>query len=273
MIAPKTPSPLYAIFIYITIFAASLLAAYVLYGVLGSTGAFESKGIQLGGAAAGFAAVLWLSDKIFHNLLSTIHAHQKESSQTEQLATIARQNAIITELVAAQLSPRSIPRQFVAAISKDAGIAYAYPMDWVPSDERFVGIYFRPVQATENDPEVFRGNITVTSKRLDIQIPDDAGGQPVADATMDLTLEQVKTLYRASEITSERIMVDGIPGRRHRGKYTHFQSGVVVGFDIILALDIPSARIFTFALHEREALLESSSSILLTIVGTIKIKA
>ncbi|TNE90566.1 hypothetical protein [Porticoccus sp.] len=53
------------VFAYLIIFGTSLIGAAVLYGGLKSTGVFESEGMELGGAAAGFVIILLIAKRIF----------------------------------------------------------------------------------------------------------------------------------------------------------------------------------------------------------------
>lgn len=266
----KSTSAITAIAIYVIIFFASLLAAYVLYGLLSSTGTFNSKGAQLGGAAAGFVIVLFLSAHIFNKILQQVHSNQKDITQEDANATILRLQSTIDELLASQLAPSSVPLGFVSYISKDEGLAYSCPRDWLPREEKFLGMYHRPAQTTDGEPESFNGNITITISKLG-NVANDLN-QESADGIMDITRDSVVKLYSAKNVMTERTIVDGLYGRRYRGNYIHFQSGKNISFDIILALDPQSKRIFLFALHETTELIESSSTILLTIVGTAKIR-
>jgi len=70
-ISIKEIDPLWAIIIISSI---SLLVAYITFGMLQSTGAFNNEKIQLGGAAAGFFAVFLLIHKSYSSQLDKSRA-------------------------------------------------------------------------------------------------------------------------------------------------------------------------------------------------------
>lgn len=261
-----------ALVVHTLIFGTSLLAAYVLYGVLKSTGTFENKGAQLGGAAAGFVIVFLLSSSVFSNMLKRLHDNQKDSESEDAKITIKRLQATIDELISVQFSPGFIPAGFAGHTAREEGLAYAYPIDWQPKNEKSIGQYFRSPIQSQGKPELFNGNIMVTIVPISSAPSGQPQNQESIDAILDANRDGVAKLYSAQNVTSEKIFVAGLAGRRYRGNFIHFESKAAVSFDLILVLEPQSSRLFCFSLYERTELIEAASAKLLTLVATAKIR-
>lgn len=90
-------------FAFIIIFCLSLLAAGILYGLLESTGMFETKGMRLGGAAGGFIVILIISHRIFASIQKRIELQtdKKEIAERDSCISVLKQE--VERLSAAQI--------------------------------------------------------------------------------------------------------------------------------------------------------------------------
>jgi len=184
--------------VYTLIFVSSLLAAVILYGLLSSTGIWESKGIQLGGAAAGFVIFFLLANRVFHSL-QKLHTEQRNNNNQQRIDALEQE---INQLKAEESPNIECPSNFETVVSKDFGLAFSKPREWKNTPEQIVGLYLRP-SVKDIPTSEFGGNITVTVTPLE-QIPNMPSN--LADISPDalkapfITAQQ---FYSATDISWE----------------------------------------------------------------------
>ncbi len=251
---------------YTLIFSSSLIAAIILYGSLSSTGIVESKGIQLGGAAAGFVIVFHLANRVFHSL-QKLQIDQTTRNEQRQIDALKQE---IDRLKMQENPNIECPNNFESIISKDFGVGFSKPRHWRNHPEQHVGIYMQPLDE-KTISAGFRGNITVTSTPLD-QLP----GLPInpedipTDALKGPFLTAIKTYsgegaeWSSTFIANRRAMSSSFSYSRPENP----ESKIIV--EGVTVLDEKGHRLFVFALHESELRAEESSQLFRQLLSTVK---
>lgn len=260
---------------FVLLFGCSSIAAWLLYGILSSTGVVTSKGFQLGGAAAGFVVIFWISHRILTSLF-TQHADRiRTDTIARQQEKISELNDTITRLRSGELPPVVCPEGYAPIVSRDNGIALAWPSDWDPHQEKTVAAILRPLD--EQIAELgFRGNIFVTSTPLDekgIQLleslKEGAEGKKLVDLTLQLPALHALQFFEGSEPAIEQFPIGKRMGVRCRSSYPRKgHPGRTNSFDCITVIDDQAMRFFVFALHECEELAEASREVFLKVVSS-----
>lgn len=260
---------------FLLLFCCSSIAAWLLYGLLSSTGVVTSKGFQLGGAAAGFVVIFWVSHRILRSLLKQHRENIQTSTIAEQQERISKLEGIISHLQSGELPPVICPENFVPFVSRDNGIALACPTEWEPIQERTVASFIRPINE-EVAKLGFRGNIFVTSTPLDEQgtellesLNQGNKGQKLVDLALQLPALNALKFLKGDEPSVEPFPVGPKRGIRCRSFYPRKEfPGQRNYFDCITVIDEEAGRFFIFALHECEELAEDSREILLQVVSS-----
>ncbi|MBL7178949.1 MAG: hypothetical protein ISS65_01910 [Desulfobacterales bacterium] len=267
--------------VFLLLFGCNLLAAILLYGALESTGTFESQKMRLGGAAAGFVIFLLVSSRVFLSI-------KKNADQAERDETVKETNLRIKELEAenqrlksAQFPEIRCPEGFELVYSSDLRLGFARPKTWILNPETQVGMYMRPLEPGEMDRLYFQGNINITA--IHVTSPEfqvlleqrGAKGQDGAFEPDDEFLKSpflpVKTHLQASGLRFEPTFVDNARGIHCVARYPH--KDVQGKFNIMEGISVfheDQARLFIFALHECEELINESREVFQRLVSTVK---
>jgi len=258
------------------LFVCSSAAAWLLYGILSSTGIFESKGIQLGGAAAGFVVIFGISHKILTSLSSQQANRFKAHIISTQQDKIAELNDTIRRLRSGELPPVDCPEGYKPIVSKENCIALSYPSDWKLMQEKTVAAFSRPLDKEKLTQLKFQGNIWVTSTPLTeegIQLLkamiEGAEEKEIIQRALRLPAIQALKYFDGSEPIIEQFAVGKRIGVRCRGNY-HRKNvpGSSNYLDCITVIDEQSNNFFLFTLHECEELAEESLEIFLRVVSS-----
>ncbi|HEB28258.1 MAG TPA: hypothetical protein ENI05_10850 [Porticoccus sp.] len=252
--------------IYFVLFGSSLLAAVILYGALPSTGIWESKGIQLSGAAAGFIIFFLLANRVFHSL-QKLQIEQRNNNNQQRIDALEQK---INQLKAGELPDIECPSNFETIISKDFGLGFSKPREWGNHPEQHVGIYMQPL-----DEKVvaagFRGNIAVTVTPLD-QLP----GLP--SDPKDIPLEALKgpslsakKAWSGGDISWNPTYVANRRAMKSTFNYTLPENPEIhVSVEGVVVLDEAGRKLFVFALHEAEQRAKESRQLFRQLISTVK---
>ncbi len=260
---------------YLLLFFCSSAAAWLLYGLLSSTGMVAQQGFQLGGAAAGFVVIFWIS----HRILKSLY---KQHTERLQCATIAEKDEIISQLEdtvcqlrTGELPPVICPEGFTPLVSRDNGLALAQPLAWEPHPEQTVVMLLRPMSEDQRALG-FRGNINITSKPLDadwdksIESPGvGADRQKSIDEALHFQLYAQLKVFHAEKPTLEPFYVGTQRGVRCRSLVPHPTIPERMNrIDCVLVVDEEHARLFSFSLVECKECAEESTEVFLKIVSS-----
>jgi len=104
----------------------SLGAAIVLFYFLDSFAQVQSKGVSLGGAAAGFVVIFLLLRDTYFRVTSTERKFKNLSADEK----IHRLETQIEQLIASKLDNFIVPQGHKSEISKEFQFGFCYPKDW-----------------------------------------------------------------------------------------------------------------------------------------------
>lgn len=104
----------------------SLGAAVVLFYFLDSVAQVQSKGVSLGGAAAGFVVIFLLLRDTYFRVTSTERKFKNLSADEK----IHRLETQIEQLIASKLDNFIVPQGYKSEISKEFQFGFCYPEDW-----------------------------------------------------------------------------------------------------------------------------------------------
>lgn len=262
---------------FLLLFMCSSAAAWLLYGILSSTGIFESKGIQLGGAAAGFVVIFGISHKILTSLSSQQTDRFRSDIITTQHKQISELNDTIRRLRSGELPPVDCPVGYTPIISKDNSIALLYPSDWLLSKEKTVAAFFRPLEKQQLNLLKFQGNIWITSTPLTEEgiellkgINEGAGEKKIIDLALRLpAVQALKYFGGKNDPLIEHFSIGKRMGVRCRGTYPRKNvQGSNNYFDCITVIDEQTNNFFIFAMHECEEFADASVEIFLRVVSS-----
>lgn len=256
---------------FIIVFGSSLVASAVLYGALKSSGIFARKGVELGGAAAGFVVILYLANRVFKGLQKEHLAAFVNRELTSQRERISELQHLVARLRSGELPAVQCPDGFEVLVSRDLGVGFAHPKEWEQSPERFVGIFMRPLDQGVLE-RGFRGNISVTVT----PVPSSEGSAQSSESD-ELLDELLKTPIEAaikawsgenvrwkSTYLANRKALEGIfdyPRKEREDKRNVVECVVV--FDNI------AHRLFIFALYECEEAAEPSRELFRRMLSTV----
>jgi hypothetical protein len=260
---------------FLLIFVCSTFAAWLLYGLLSSTGAVSGKGWQLGGAAAGFVVIFWISHKILASLSKQQTEREQIATETELRTRLHEMEQLNERLRAGDLPPVICPPGFTAVISRDNGVAIARPVSWEPTGEQIVAAFFRPL----DDRIVamgFRGNIFVSATAMNEAALTKVQVLARGDATANmeklvLIIPAIKTLQylEGNEPLIEPFPIGRKSGIRCR---SHYPRKGIEGkrnyFDCITVIDHDTRQFYIFTLHECEELKDESLEIFMKVVAS-----
>lgn len=256
-------NPILAFFI---IFGSSLFAAIILYGALPSTGVWESKGIQLGGAAAGFLIFFLCANRVFHSL-QKVQTEQRNNNDQQRIDALEQK---INQLKAGESPDIECPSNFETIVSKDFGLGFSKPREWSRHPEQHVGVYMQPLD--EKVKAVgFQGNISVTVTPL-----DQLSGLP--SDPKDISIETLKSPFLAAmEALSGKDLSWNptyVANRRAMNcTFNYNRPGnpdIQVTVEGMVVLDEEGRRLFIFALHEAEPRAEESKQLFRQLISTVK---
>jgi hypothetical protein len=223
---------------FVIIFGASLLASLLLYGLLKSTGVFKSKGMQLGGAAAGFVIIFIVASQIFGGIDS--RRHQEE---------ITELNEEITDLKRGVNPGIECPDGFADEISLDNGIAYAYPIDWPPAPYKFVAHYLAPVSVEPSESDSFRANISITVSPLESALSDKLDKAEVTERdVLEINAAGIVKAFKGYNEESSVFIVDNHQGLKTTLEYEDLTTGINLSVEQVTVIDRKANRFFAFTL-------------------------
>jgi len=260
---------------FLLIFGCSAIAAWLLYGLLASTGVVTSKTFQLGGAAAGFVVIFCISYRILKSLFQQYRESVQTATISEQQERISQLENTIRRLRSGELPPVVCPDNFVPVVSRDDGIALACPTEWERIQEHTVAAFIRPL-SEETTTLGFRGNIFITSTPLYAQgiallqnLKQGAEGRRLADLSLQLPALKAMEFFEGDQPTIEPFPVATKRGIRCRSYYPRKGApGKRNYFDCVTVIDENAQRFFIIALHEAEELAEESREVLLKMVSS-----
>lgn len=269
------------IIVFIIIFGCNLVAAVLLYGVLESTGTFESQKMRLGGAAAGFAIFLISSSHIFLSIKKNADQAERDEVVKERDLRIKELKAENIRLKSAQLPEIRCPEGFELVYLSDLRIGFARPNTWTIHPEIQVGMYMRPLEPGEMERLCFQGNINITATHVSGQefraileqrrVKGQDGDFEPNDEFLKSPFISVKNLLQATDIQFMSTFVDNARGihcvARYPRKNAQGQFNIMEGISVF---NEDQARLFIFALHECEELINESREIFQRLVSTVK---
>lgn len=250
---------------FLVIFCASLIGASVLYGAFPSTGVFQNKEFQLGGAAAGFVAIFLLASQVFRSLQKQ-QAESLAKSQSSQIKTLEQE---LKALRREGLPDVICPDGFEVIVSKDYGIGFSKPRLWEPNTEQSIGLYMRPINSENIDPS-FRGNINVTVTPL-----ENRAGIP--EKLSELSNEELKSpfiaaiqLYSGKSVEwNETYISNRRAVKVSFNFHPSYNPNATVFCEGAVVLDELSKQLFIFALYESELLISESKKYFHQLLSTI----
>lgn len=251
---------------YSLIFGSSLLAAVILYGLLSSTGIWESKGIQLGGAAAGFIIFFLFSNRVFHSL-QKLQTEQRNNNDQQRIDALEQE---INQLKAGGSPDIECPSNFETIVSKDFGLGFSKPRAWGNHPEQQVGIYMQPLDEKAKAAG-FQGNIAVTVTPLD-QLP----GLP--NDPKDIPIEALKGPFVTAieALSGKDVNWDSTFVANRRAMDCTFNYNrpenpdIQVSVEGMVVLDEAGRRLFVFTLHEAAQRAEESRQLFRQLLSTVK---
>ena len=256
-------NPILAFFI---IFGSSLFAAVILYGALPSTGIWESKGVQLSGAAAGFVIIFLLANRVFHSL-QMAQTEQRNNNDQQRIDALEQE---INQLKAGESPDIECPNNFETIVSKDFGLGFSKPREWNNTPEQIIGLYKRP-SAQDVPSSEFGGSITVTVTPLE-QLPN------IPSNLADISSDALKTpfitaqqFYSAVDINWESTYLSNRRAMNTSYKYNHhLNPGTVIFVEGTVVLDEISRKLFIFALYEDETKAQESKQLFRQLLSTVQ---
>lgn len=243
---------------FVIIFGSSLLASLLLYGLLKSTGMFKRKGMQLGGAAAGFIIIFIVASQIFERINDQYYKGKISELEEE-----------ILDLKKAEKPEIECPDGFDEEISHSNGIAYAYPKNWDSIKVGIIAIYKRPESEGTEKPEIFRPNIVIMVEALNTDIRDkiEEGEITEVDRLESMAAEAVKNLKGYNDETSVYIV------NKHEGLKTTFEcedKGIELSVEQIAVIDLSENRIFAFTLAALPGQIGENRKTFYSIIDSVK---
>ena len=254
-----TPSfaPLTAALLYLVVFLCSAVAAYLFYGLLQSAGILKVKGVELAGAVVGFVVIFQLSQRMVRAIMAQLSSTEVAAQLSEKDSKIRELTREVTSLRAGEFPPVTCPEGFLVKVSRDSGIAYAFPATWEQSPETIVGLHMRPLTPQVVDAG-WRGNITVTVTPLPPSVIEDltASTAETADRRTQLLKEPFlnavdlcgskDAVFESTFILNRHaVRVRATYPRRGRPQCTNILEGATV-------LDHSGRRLVIVALHEAQ---------------------
>lgn len=252
------------VFAYLIIFGTSLIGAAVLYGGLKSTGVFESEGMELGGAAAGFVIILLIAKRIFFSLQRQ-HLDNSQNNQAREIETLREE---LEKLRSGEQPELECPKGFELMVSRDFGLGFAKPRTWSQHPEQHIGMYMTPM--TEDIIKTgFRGNITITMTLLDQVpgLPDDP--DEITNDELKAPLQSAIQLHEGTDVKWHPTYVAN--RRAMCAEFTiHRAPGPTIVMEGAVVLDAPGRRLFVFALYEALPHSEQSQQLFRQLLSTVK---
>lgn len=267
--------------VFILLFVCNLVAAVLLYGALESLGTFESQKMRLGGAAAGFAIFLIISSRIFLSIKKNADQAERDEAVKERDLRIKELEAENIRLKSAQLPEIRCPEGFELVYLSDLRIGFARPNTWTIHPEAQVGMYMRPLEPGEMERFSFQGNINITATHLSSQefralieqrrVKGQDGAFEPNEEFLKSPFILATSLLQATDIQFKPMFVDNARGIHCVARYP--RKNAEGKFNIIEGISVfneDQARLFIFALHECEELINESREVFQRLVSTIK---
>jgi hypothetical protein len=227
------------------IFGASLLASLLLYGILKSTGVFKSKGMQLGGAAAGFVIIVIVASWIFGDIDSRRHQDEIRKKQEE----IREKDDTIDALKRGELPGIEHPPGFKVGVSYLNGIAYAYPEDWPLAPYRIVAHYLAPVSDEPSKSDSFRANISITVSPIEPALSDKLDEAEVTEKdVLEFNAAGVVATFKGYNEENSVFIVDNRQGLKTTLEYEDLTTGITLSVEQVTVIDRKANRFFAFTL-------------------------
>lgn len=251
---------------YTLIFSSSLLAAVILYGLLSSTGIWESKGIQLGGAAAGFVIFFLFANRVFHSL-QKLQTEQRNNNDQQRIDALEQE---INQLKSGKSPDIECPSNFETIVSKDFGVGFSKPREWSNTPEQIIGLYMRPSKKGMPASE-FGGNITVTVTPLE-QMPEIPSNlADISSEALKVPFIKAQQFYSAVDINWEPTYLSNRRAMNTSFKYNHHLApDTVIVVEGTVVLDEMSRKLFIFALYEDETRAQESKQLFRQLLSTVK---
>lgn len=256
---------------FLVLFLSSLLASGILYGALRSSGVFQSRGVELGGAAAGFVVILVISNRIYGGLQDRSLSAIKDEVLAAQRKRINDLEELVSRLRSGELPPLSVPEGFDEFVSRDLGLAYAHPTEWKQSPERLAGIYFRP-QDEEALKFDFLGNITVSVSPFhdESDVKSITENDDYCDEILRTPWQKVINLW---DVQNVRWRQTYLVSRRAMGVSLEYPNkdypDSLIKVEGISVFDHIGGRLFIFALYESDHLFEESRELFEKMLSTV----
>lgn len=244
------------------IFVASLVVAYVLFGILESSGSAELRQWKLGGAFAGFAFTAGL-------LASTVLQLYREMRRTKERDYVRQ----IQELQSKVIRGAPKPPGFTIDVDERHQLVFARPEGW---RHKAGALYsYEDVQSDDSFPANFNVFFTTPidlAGAFGLDVAALGQRRPVPDEQLEaiyrMDMDNMLNLasmafdgYRRESFAEEYVFVDGLKSVRYTHTYWTTKDGVdvkltQVGVDIFQPL-VPGLFTFTFT-DNSEDFLDSS---------------
>lgn len=281
----------------VVVVGLSLVVAAVLFGVLDSTGAVESKGVTFSGAAAGFFASFVLLQRWHGRLIGVAE-------------TLAANEELRSKLETQAPPDFHIPAGLVPYVAAEESIAFCYPQAWRHEPTR-LDLIFVEAREQMRVTDTFRGNLNVVAqptvqRALNVaqvyalaetrgiepqQIAEELGvphspateAVPVelpkvlavlkiegdfAERLYELDLLAIECFVDGTTVRTELVLVDGRPSRLVE-REVEFEGQALVQYQVITYVpEVDTTYTFTFTdnVEDRERI----HSIGLTVLSTVR---
>lgn len=238
----------------------SLGAAIVLFYFLESFAQVQSKGVSLGGAAAGFVVIFFLLRDTYFRVTSTERKFKNLSSDEK----IHRLETQIEQLIASKLDNFIVPQGHKSEISKEFQFGFCYPEDWEFSrfpQQTFYGYAVDPKSA----------EILGFARNVNIIIDD------ISKAEVDLRkiyesglAVALAFIPNAELISKEEFLFQGLPATKRRINYVTNLGEELALYQIFVA-DRNRKNLYTISFTTTQGDFNSSKALFDNIASTFRI--
>lgn len=238
----------------------SLGAAVVLFYFLDSVAQVQSKGVSLGGAAAGFVVIFLLLRDTYFRVTSTERKF-KNLSADEQ---IHRLETKIEELIASKLDNFIVPQGYKSEISKEFQFGFCYPKDWefsrFPQQTQYG--FARDLKSAER---------LGSARNMNVIITDISSHEGELDEIYESSLSMVSTcMSNAKLIFKEDSLFQGLAAMKYRVDWVTNLGEQVALYQILVA-DKGRKNLYTISFTTTQGDFDSSKALFDNIASTFRI--